>query len=354
MTRVLHVLNDVENYGNGIVNAVVDLACEQRQQGHVVWVASAGGSYEKLLAHHGVEHVDVPDVRRPRAVLASARLVRRHVQQHAVDVVHSHMNFMTVVARLAVTGTRAHLVASAHTAFKRESALLHLADVVFAFGEAGRRTMRRRGVPAAKLWTLQNGTVGSVRADGARVAELARPSIVTVAGLYPRKGIDLLIQAFDAVAMAHPDAHLHLVGDGPGRRDYQQQASRTAAADRIHFHGFQMDAASFLRAADVFVLPSRRDPFPLVVLEAREAGCAIIASDVDGIPEACDGGEAGWLFPVDDVWSLTQALSALLSDEAVLRSWQAAAKSSLDRFTIARVAHDVEAGYRSAISSSGR
>ena len=171
--------------------------------------------------------------------------------------------------------------------------------------------------------------------------------------MYPRKGIDLLIRAFEAVSVQYPAAHLHLVGDGPARSEYEQQAARTNVAGRIHFHGYQSDAQSFLRAAYVFVLPSRRDPFPLVILEARQAGCAIVASDVDGIPEACDGGAAGWLVPVEDVAALTRALSTLLGDADALRSWQQTAGTALERFTVARVATDVEAGYRHAMGAAG-
>ena len=342
------MLNDISSNGNGIVNAVIDLACEQRRRGENVWVASAGGSYRDLLAHHDVHHVLVDNIRQPSALLASASALRQHIRDNSVHVVHAHMNFSTVVARLAVARTPAHLVASAHTAFKRESAVMNLADVVFAFGAAGTRTMRRRGVPAAKLRTLQNGTVGSVRTTTSHRAELPGPgpAIVTVAGMYPRKGIDLVLRSFELLAAEHPTAHLHLVGDGPFRREYERQAAATSCAERVHFHGFQRDVGSFLRAADVFVLASRRDPFPLVVLEAREAGCAVVASDVDGIPEACDGGRAGWLFPVGDVPALSGALSRLLADQQVLAQWRRAARSSLARFTVARVASDVDAGYQ--------
>lgn len=345
MTTVLHVLNDVRKVGNGIVNAVIDLACEQRRRGHTVWVASAGGEYETLLAARGVHHVTVPDLRRPGAVLASAHRLRDVVRRSDVDIVHAHMNFATVVARAAVTGTPARLVATAHTAFKTQSALMATADMVIALGDAGARTMRARGVRPARLRVVRNGTVGSVRGSGTVTADLARPSIVTVAGMYPRKGIDVLIQAFHTVASAHEAAHLHLVGDGPRRATFEAQAASTSVADRIHFHGFREDVGAVLRATDIFALPSRRDPFPLVILEAREAGCAIVASAVDGIPEACDGGRAGWLVPVGDADALATALTTLLIDPARLAAWRQAARTGLSEFSVARVAAEVDAVY---------
>lgn len=354
MTTVLHVLNDVRDVGNGIVNAVVDLACEQRDRGHAISVASAGGEYESLLASHGVRHVTVPDIRRPGAVLASGRRLHHVVRESDVDVVHAHMNFATVVGRLAVSGTPARLVATAHTAFKLESALMAMADMVIALGDAGARTMRARGVLPSRMRVVRNGTVGSVRSSGTVAANLAGPSIVTVAGMYPRKGIDVLLRAFEIVAGAHETAHLHLVGDGPARVEFETQARSTSVADRIHFHGFRADVGAVLRAADVFALPSKRDPFPLVILEAREAGCAIVASAVDGIPEACDGGRAGWLVPVGDAHALATAITTLLRDPACLASWRRAAHTGLEAFSVGRVAADVDAVYAQTLARQPR
>lgn len=350
MTVVLHLLNDVHRAGNGIINAVVDLSCEQAQRGHLVLVGSAGGEYVDLLARHGVHHVVVADIRRPRCALPVSAGLRQLIRTHDVEVVHAHMNYTTVVARLAVTRTRARLVATAHTAFKPDAALMASADLVIAVGAAVGEGMRRRGVPAARIRVVRNGTLGSARStEQTAPVELKRPAVLSVAGLYPRKGIDVLVAAFAELAEQVPDAHLYVAGDGPEREALTAQAAATSVAARIHFLGFRDDAAALLRSADVFVLPSRRDPFPLVVLEAREAGCAVVGSATDGIPEACDFGRAGWLFPVDDVVALTAALHTLLTDPAALARWRAAGSDGLEDFTIARVAAEVDAAYRDVL-----
>jgi glycosyltransferase involved in cell wall biosynthesis len=85
------------------------------------------------------------------------------------------------------------------------------------------------------------------------------------------------------------------------------------------------------------VLASHRDPSPLVIPEAREAGCGIIASDVDGISEALDGGQAGLLVPPADSHALATALVKLLSDPNVLHRWKKQAQHNLERLKVARV-----------------
>jgi glycosyltransferase involved in cell wall biosynthesis len=350
----VHVLNDVDKGGNGIVHAVVDLACEQSARGDAVFVASSGGAFEPLLSERGVHHVAVPGIRRLAGLVSSARGLRQLILEQQIEVVHAHMNFSTLVARAAVTRTRARLVASAHTAFKWEAACMGAAELVITFGQAGVSAMRARGVGRSRLRIVCNGIVGSARAVRGEDVELARPAVVSVAGMYPRKGIDVLIRAFQRAAARHPEAHLHLVGDGPMRQLYEEQARQAGLSDRIHFHGFREDVEAVLRAADVFVLASRRDPFPLVVLEAREAGCAVVATAVDGVPEACDWGRAGVLVPAEDDAALATALSMLLDDEATLERWQRAAEHNLEKFTVAQMTSDVAEVYQELLDRRRR
>ena len=88
---------------------------------------------------------------------------------------------------------------------------------------------------------------------------------------------------------------------------------------------------------DIFVLASHKDPSPLVIPEAREAGCAIIATNVDGIPEGLDNGEAGFLVPPEDSKALANAFEKLLGSAEELNNWQFRAKQNLERLTLTRV-----------------
>ncbi|MET3782516.1 glycosyltransferase involved in cell wall biosynthesis [Methylobacterium radiotolerans] len=105
--------------------------------------------------------------------------------------------------------------------------------------------------------------------------------------------------------------------------------------------------------ADIFVLPSHADPAPLVLSEAREAGCAIVGTDVDGIPELLGGGEAGVLVPAGDPDKLAQALIALTTDPAQLSAWRARSQINLDNLRIARVADETLTVYRRAAGLAG-
>ncbi|NJL80443.1 MAG: glycosyltransferase [Richelia sp. SM2_1_7] len=84
----------------------------------------------------------------------------------------------------------------------------------------------------------------------------------------------------------------------------------------------------------------------LVLSEAREAGCAIIATDVDGIPEALDYGEAGLLVPAKDSQALAAKLKTLLDDSNALNEWKNRASQNLERLNVKRVCQETLAVYQ--------
>jgi len=348
MLRILHILNDIQDAGNGIINAAIDLACLQARDGHEVRVASTGGGYEALLSRYGAGHFDLDQTRRPTFLLRACSRYRTIVREFQPDIVHAHNVTGAVISRSLRGKTGYGLVTTSQNEFKRSAILMGLGDRVIAVSEAIGLSLRRRGVAASKIRLVRNGTLGSPRnypISQYRPAVLPGQAIVTVAGLYRRKGIAELISAFGGVASRFPEAHLYLVGEGPGRPEFESLA-RSSAASRIHFEGFQKEPQRYMLAADIFVLASHRDPCPLVIAEAREAGCAIVGSNVDGIPELLDGGNAGLLVPPGDIPALEAALTRILSNTREKAKWQKLAMQNLEAYSVDRVSRETEAVYR--------
>jgi glycosyltransferase involved in cell wall biosynthesis len=345
--RVLHILNHIQEIGNGIVNVAVDLACLQAASGYEVAVASAGGEYEQLLARYGVRHFELNQARQPINLIKAARHYRAIALEFQPDIVHAHMMTGVVLAKVLKANSRYKLVSTVHNEFQRSAVLMGWADRVIAVSYAVAQSMINRGIPEKKLRVVANGTLGSPRTrplQDYQPASLQRPAIATVAGMYQRKGIAELIDAFAQIDV--PNAHLYLVGNGPDKPTFEAQAQSTAVSDRIHFAGFQPEPQRYLLATDIFVLASHREPFGLVIPEAREAGCAIIASNVDGIPEALDNGQAGILVPPADSKALAAALKELISNSELLQKWKNRSQQNLDWLTVSRVNQETLAVYR--------
>lgn len=350
--RIMHLLNHCAK-GNGHVNVSIDLACTQARMGHTVGLCCAHGDFLDLLRDTGIylyrveePHHNIPDFFRANWQL------NRAIRAFRPDVLHAHMAAHSVLMqpyRLAGYKT----VTTLHNEFDRAAWLMGLAHRVVTVSKSGYDAMHRRGVPIARLRYVQNGSADSprLRRDFS-VAALSRPAILTVCGMHPRKGIADLLQAFFDLHHTNPDAHLYLAGEGPMLEEFKQLAAGFGLDNSVTFLGFCDDPRQYLFSADIFVLASHADPGPLVIAEARNAGLAIIASAVDGIPAMLDDGEAGILVPPRRPDVMAAAMRRLLDEPSQLQHYATRAKLGAERFRVERVCLDMEKIYAELISDT--
>jgi glycosyltransferase involved in cell wall biosynthesis len=347
--RILQLLNHTRRL-NGHVHAAVDLACAQVKLGHQVAMVSGGGDFDLLLAANNVETMHVSLERRPKQVLHATLSLYRLVRDWRAEVVHAHMMTSAVLAWPVCKLLGIPLVTTVHNEFERSAVLMGLGARVIAVSAAVGKSMRKRGIPQSRIRVVLNGTIGAARLDqkDRAPASLLSPAIIFVGGLHPRKGLSDLFSAFDMVYGVLGTGHLYIVGDGPHREQYAAQVSSMGCASAVTFMGAQDNPFPFLSGADVFVLPSHADPAPLVLSEAREAGCAIVATDVDGIPELLEHGHAGVLVPARNPQRLAEVLRSLLQDREAVLEWKRKSQFNLEFLTIDRVARQTLAIYQEA------
>jgi glycosyltransferase involved in cell wall biosynthesis len=351
--RIVHLLNELGQLGNGIVNVAIDLAVYQARAGHDVTVAAPPGAYAELLRAHGVKHFTFkpPSVLRP---LGGALRLRAFVRRSQPHIVHAHMMSGALTGRLACARTSAVLITTVHNSWQRHAVLMRFGHRVIAVSDAVRTDMILRGVPAARIETVLNGTIGTVRAPAGlppAPVTLKHPNLLTVAGMFERKGITDLIEATALVRERVPTITTYLLGDGPDRAAFEQLAHDRGIGGSVVFLGFRADVEAVMGQADVFVLASHADSNPLVIPEARAAGLPIVATRVDGIPESLDGGDAGLLVPPRAPDALANAIVGLLLDPAHRERLRAASSRNLERLTVHRMACETLSVYRRAIAS---
>jgi glycosyltransferase involved in cell wall biosynthesis len=174
------------------------------------------------------------------------------------------------------------------------------------------------------------------------------PTVLYAARLAPYKGPDVLLMAFARLRAAGSLARLVFAGRDASRGAYAVFARRLGLGSAVEFAGelSPRALARRLAAATVFALPSRRDNFPIALLEAMAAGKAVVAARAGGIPELV--GRAGLLVPPGDPAALARGLSRVLGDAALRRRLGAAARRRAARFTwgAAAAAYDRLAGRR--------
>lgn len=139
-------------------------------------------------------------------------------------------------------------------------------------------------------------------------------NVLFVGNLYqqPAKGIDILLKAWKMVLASLPDAHLDIAGDGD-LDAYRQYCATLQIEKQVHFHGKHNDVPSLMLDTDVFVLPSRREGMPNVLMEAMLRGVPCIATDISGCQDLIDDGHTGLLVQPADISSLAEKIIYLLT-----------------------------------------
>jgi glycosyltransferase involved in cell wall biosynthesis len=163
------------------------------------------------------------------------------------------------------------------------------------------------------------------------------PRILTVAHLYPRKGVDTLIRAFASMPR---DAVLRVVGTGPERKPLEELACTLHLADRVHFLGHLPFAAlvAEYRNATVFALSTQQEGFGIVFLEAMASSLPIIATRVAAVPEVVSDGVTALLADPGDESTLAQLLETLLGDAALRERLGSAGRARASSFAAPVVA----------------
>jgi glycosyltransferase involved in cell wall biosynthesis len=160
------------------------------------------------------------------------------------------------------------------------------------------------------------------RSDTAMATEQWQPYILCIAAHNEKKAVDVLLKAFARLTGGPRDLRLLLVGDGPLRLQLEALAQSLSLDDRVTFLGSRerAEVARLLQDCTVFVLPSRSEPFGIVVAEALACRKPVVASAVGGIPEIIESGRTGVLVEPDDPDALAGALARVLGSEALRES----------------------------------
>ena len=304
----------------------------------------------------------------PFFLVALVAAIMRALRREPIALVHAHWLIpQGLCVRMAqiLTGCRPPLICTAHGADifglrgRLASALqrwVARASVqVGAVSSALRDELIRRGVPAEKIRLTPMGvSVPDLPAD---LPRRDQPLIAFAGRLVEKKGVDVLLGAFQQLARKLPDARLVVAGGGPELTRYQHLAASMGLAKRIQFLGPvpQVEIRTLFGRAAVAVMPSvtarggDSEGLPLVMLEAMAAGCPLVTSDIPAVRGVIRAGENGSVFPERDETALAETILDLLRNrDRASRLAAVAYRDVKARFGWSSVATDHEAIYARA------
>jgi glycosyltransferase involved in cell wall biosynthesis len=175
-------------------------------------------------------------------------------------------------------------------------------------------------------------------------ADLSAKTVYAAGRLRYQKGFDLLIPAWAETARAHPEWRLRLRGAGHLRERLERLIAEHGIEDSVTLEGPAEDIGSDMAEASVFVLSSRFEGFPLILLEAMSKGMGIVSFDCPtGPADIVDDHRNGILVPHEDVEGLARGIRELVEDEELRRRTAAAAIETAEQYTIEAIGPQWEA-----------
>jgi len=179
-----------------------------------------------------------------------------------------------------------------------------------------------------------------------------RKILMHVSNFRPVKRIDDVIEIFRRVRQTIPSA-LVMIGDGPDRPAAEARTEELGLKEEVHFLGQQLEMESLLPQADLFLLPSDRESFGLVALEAMSCGVPVIGYQAGGLPEVVTDGETGYLAGVGEIDRLAELAGALLADDGLRAEMGARARQRVEEhFHSDIIIPQYEALYERVLSGS--
>lgn len=360
--------------GSGVV--ATELGKLLAERGHNVHFITAGmpfrlGKFHPNIFFHEVEVNQYDVFKYPPYDLTLANRMAQVAQNENLDILHVHYAVPhALCAYLAKQMVGDHL---------KIITTLHGTDITVLGYDPSLRDMIRFGIEKSDMVTavsadLIRETHDSLQIDKkielvynfvdkrrysrkdvaewrAKFAPNGEKIIMHISNFRPVKRVQDVVAAFRYVRDEMP-AKLILIGEGPEQCNIRKLIQEEDLCDDVFFLGKQDDVAEVISLADLMLLPSEKESFGLVALEAMACGVPVVASCAGGLPEVVSHGESGYLCEIGDTKQMAMYARKLLQDEKLYESFRVEGlRRSEDKFSYDNITSQYESLYEQLLST---
>lgn len=322
----------------GAQSVIVNLANYYVAEGHEVIVAAGDGDGKLFeMLHDGVKTERIRSLKRPLSVKDDLRAVwqlRELYRRYRPDVVHLHSSKAGILGRIAFPPRRVvytvHGFDSIRVAFRKylpvEKLLQKRCSAIVGVSRYDYDNLLAEGITSNVSYVYNGVPVPHEMPEGQFDRFSAyRRKILCIARLSPQKNHGLFFE----VARLMPDTAFLWIGN--------QHPVQEPFPANVFFLGNIVNAASYIRQADLFFLPSNYEGLPMVIIEALASGVPVVASDVGGIPELLDGHD-GFATP-NDACVIKDRINRIFSSKTAYDDFSLAASEMYRKsFTVDKMA----------------
>ncbi|MEZ5561553.1 MAG: glycosyltransferase [Gammaproteobacteria bacterium] len=323
--KILHVIDSGGLYG--AERMLLGLAAACCKLGHQVTVGTIVAPQDEADAlgdaarSRGLDHRQF--LMNDGLNLRGARAILRHADRQGFDIIHSHGYKADILLSLLPGRRRQQMICTLHgwaSTGRRDRLwfyetldrlLLRRFDRVVTVSEAMRRIASRHVAPA-RLCVIPNGIeLPDTDGDGMesrRQQQSGALRMLAIGRLSHEKGFDRLIEAVRILCAGGMDLFVTIAGDGDGRAGLEHQIAASGLGGQVRLLGYVPDVNTLYDNADLFVLCSRTEGLPLVLLEAMSHGLPVVATPVGEVPAVLGGGQFGCLLKDGEPQTLAEGI----------------------------------------------
>lgn len=386
MEKKIKILYLITQSGcGGAQKNALDLAAGLKNKYEILAAAgNEGGSwFFDALRDNGIPFIRLKHLQRainPYSDLLALREIKNLLEAEQPDILHLHSSkasiLGSVAGKLLVNGKKPKIIYTVHgavftAAFSAPARKIFLwlekyaarlkNGIIYVSDYDKKLWLANNAAPAGKLTVVHNGLNAEkinflsrekarkeLAATGIKTGNLNAKIIGVVANLYPEKGLDYLIKAAKIIYKNNLTAAktvFVVIGEGSERRKLEKMIAERNLQNIFFLAGGLKEAARYLKAFDVFVLPSIKEGFPYSLLEAMAAGLPIVATLVGGVNEIIDNNQNGFLVLAKNPKSLAESIAEILNNPAIAAKFSAANTEKIKEFSTKRMIEETEKIY---------
>ena len=356
--RVLHIITQL-TVGGATENTLT--TCRLSNPDLVETAVLSGGSSpdddtaEGIADCTGVKVHTFPSLQRSIRPLADYRCYQdmvRWLRENRWDIVHTHMSKGGIIGRLAAAEAGVPVII--HTAhgwghndrqpypvrriyIEMERRAAKVCDKMIVVADLNRERALRDGIGWPEQYTTIRSGIDVARFRDASIDRASMraslgipvdaPVVGTVSRLAPQKAPGDFVKMAAAISAKRPDTHFIFVGGGPLEAEFDADVKAAGLSEKVHSLGFRNDVPQVMKLFDIFVLTSLWEGLPRVFAQAMCAGLPVVATNVDGAPEAVKEGVNGFLLPPGEPVALAERVLTLIDNPSKAK---AMARAGLD------------------------
>jgi len=333
----MHILNIMLGKGHGGLEQVaVDYHQAFESRGHNVTTVVPPNAWAKtVLQSFTTNIIDLKNAGQWDPI--AAYKLSRIIKQEKPDAIICHGNRAIRICLKAAKG-RAPVIAVAHNYNNKK---FDRCDAVFCITKKLVDRMLSFGIDEGKIFHIPNMVVFS---EDPKRPTLRSPPVIGAFGRFvDKKGFDIYIEALSILKKEGVLFHAILGGDGPKKEMLESKIKKTTLTEEITLTGWVTDKDTFFTSSDVFVLPSKHEPFGVVLIEAMNEAVPCISTMSGGPNEILTHEINGMLTPIDNPIELARAIKKLLADESLCKKFGEAGRETVRaKYTISVVSKLLE------------